>query len=126
MTTRKDAHGPVKIKTEQEDAPLVIPDTPTDGPLAPPIPDQPTDPPPVADEPEAESIKAKRGKVWVTYLGSADRFEFQDTSLVPETFTFEPGVPVEVPKDIAEALLTTPFEEFGVTDEVPATPTVEE
>jgi hypothetical protein len=78
-------------------------------------------------EDEAGWIKAKRGHSFVTYDGSANVVEHVDTSVDPaKTYRLEPGVPVEVPKAIAEVLLTTPFEEFVVTDKVPAPPVEEE
>lgn len=137
-----DRKASVKVHTQQGDEPLSIPTPepsppPTDGPLAPPVLDQPqqsaatTGTGGVLNEdgtaPDVEYVAAKRGKVFVTYRGVADRLVHEDRSGdVPIDYSFAPGVPVEVPKDIADALLTTPFEEFEVTEAVPAPPTVEE
>lgn len=57
----------------------------------------------------AKKSKAEDGLVEVTYLGGADRVDIAQ-------FVFRPGVPVEVPSDIAEELLTFPFEEFKVKE----------
>ena len=65
-----------------------------------------------ADEPEM--LPAKRGQVWVTYTGHADAVSTGD-------ITLRPGVPVMVPKDVAEGLLTT-TEEFVVSTENPLSP----
>jgi hypothetical protein len=75
-------------------------------------------------DPPADVRRAKRGHVFVTYRGHADvaRLSGADGA----QFKFEPGVPVEIPKGIAEELLTTPFEEFETAAEVAVPLQVEE
>lgn len=120
--------GSIRVHTEQGDEPIVV----SEGPSAAPIPPEPEQQAVLAEAsadqaetatPEPETISAKRGKAFATYTGSADVVEAVDDSAdPPKTYRFEPGVPVEVPKGFAEVLLTTPYEEWRVTDEVPAPP----
>lgn len=72
-----------------------------------------------------ETVKAKRGKVFVTYAGHATVASYADPESGDE-YRLEPGVPVEVPKGIAEVLLANQTEEFVVSDEAPAPPQGEE
>lgn len=92
---------PVRVVTEQEEVavPLDV------GP---------------AVETEAAPVPAEApGHLWLTYRGSADALRYL-------SYTLKPGVPVEVPKDIAEALLVTNPREFKVSTEPPSPPPVEE
>jgi hypothetical protein len=76
-------------------------------------------------EEDSPTVKAKRGKVFVTYRGHAHVATYSDPEN-GDSYRFEPGVPVEVPKGIAEVLLTHPFEEWTSSDEAPAPPQGEE
>lgn len=104
----------VRIQTEQGEQPVEVDTPPATGPVAPP----PIAVPPEPINEDAEPVRAKRGKTWVTYLGHAD-------VLRVDGFALWPGVPVEVPKDLAEGLLTHPFEEFRVSDVAPLPPVEE-
>ena len=72
--------------------------------------------PKAKDKPEMRA--AKRGHKFVTYQGHATSMSYEDPE-TGEKFKFEPGVPVEMPKAAAEALLTHPFEEIVAEDEIP-------
>lgn len=60
-------------------------------------------------EPESKPKRVPRGQVRITYRGPADVVSHGE-------FTFRPGQPVDVPSEVAEDLLTLPFEEFEVGD----------
>lgn len=112
----------VRIQTEQVEAPVAV-DAPQTNMAAAGAVSLPDATAAVAEGDtstnEAEPVKAKRGKKWVTYRGHAAVVRIED-------FALRPGVPVEMPRDTAEGLLTHPFEEFEVSDEAPPPPPVEE
>lgn len=58
----------------------------------------------VEPEPPASGTRVK-----MYYEGDADVFRYK-------SFTFRPGLPVTVPSEVAEELLTYPFERFRVKE----------
>lgn len=55
--------------------------------------------------PEETAPEPPEGYVAVRYMGAADALEYGE-------YVFRPGQPVFVPSDVAEEVLTTPFETF--------------
>jgi len=70
-------------------------------------PEPDPEPPPVQQSAPAQ---APPRRVSLVYKGRADLVD-------SGPFFFRPGVPVEVPSDVAEELLTLPFEPFEVVAE---------
>lgn len=105
-----------------EEAPAA--DLPEPTPQGPPVHDiihvdEPVvQPEPVAEDDQHTVVKFNGETVRLTYRGSAAALSYGD-------FTLRPGVPVEVPKDVAEGLLTHPFEDFEVTEVAPPQPVEE-
>ena len=122
MSTKKPVGADVPETTDEtapdagSEAPVVFTEAsitrPRTGPLATPVVRfvPPTDPA-LADGSAAaeEPRKARSGHVFLTYRGDADVLSFNE-------YNFRPGIPVETPKDIAEELLTLPFEKFDVQE----------
>lgn len=71
--------------------------------IDPPAEDEPQ--PDAAAEPEETPLEIPEGFAAVRYLGAADAFEYG-------AYTFRGDKPVAVPSEIAEELLTFPFERF--------------
>jgi hypothetical protein len=70
-----------------------------------PPPDEPVEELTAEAAPEEAPLKAPAGHVALVYRGAADTYFAGD-------YLFRPDQPVIVPSDVAEELLTTPFERF--------------
>lgn len=72
--------------------------------VADPVPEEGT-----TNTEENKPKRLPRGKVLVQYTGPADVVQHGE-------FQFRPGQPVEVPSEVAEDLLTLPFETFELIE----------
>lgn len=86
---------------EEEEAPIYVPWDAFDAKIV-----EPTDETEVTEETQAS---IPDGHVRVTYIGLANVIEHGE-------FKLRAGVPVDVPSDVAEELLTMPFESFKIEE----------